>query len=311
MVNLDYLPRPFPRFVTFSLLWSSVASRQACRGAFGLLKEGKYVSLPITPVSSDIRGQFIFLGTGTSVGVPVIGCGCGVCTSPNPRNQRTRCAVAIGLPAGNVLIDTPPDLRTQLLREGIGVVHAVLFTHEHADHLFGLDDLRIMQFHLGGPVPLYCEGQVEARIRHSFDYAFKGNTTHAGAVPQLVFHRIGLEPIDVLGRQFIPIRLHHGPNFRVLGFRIGRIAYCTDTDHIPEESWPLLENLDVFVVGALRKRRHATHFSLPQAVEAAQRVGARRTYFTHVSHELEYDQTNASLPDGMELAYDGLRIPLT
>ncbi|MEQ8789410.1 MAG: MBL fold metallo-hydrolase [Pirellulaceae bacterium] len=262
--------------------------------------------------TTQITGQLIVLGSGTSVGVPVIGCGCSVCRSSDPRNARTRCAVVLGLPEGNLLIDTPPDLRLQLLRERLGVVHSVLYTHEHADHVFGLDDLRLFQFYLGGPVPLYCEHQVEQRIRHSFDYAFSNREqTHQGAAPQLEFHRIGLEPFSVLGTRVVPIRLRHGPKFEVLGFRIGNVAYCTDTNFIPPESRPLLEGLDVLILDALRPTPHVTHFGLDEAVEAAREIGARRTYFTHCSHELDYTATNGQLPDGMELAYDGLRVPLT
>ena len=156
--------------------------------------------MPFRPATRDISGQMIFLGTGTSVGVPTIGCDCAVCTSDDPHNNRTRCSVILGLPEGNLLIDTPPDLRQQLLREGIGLVHAVVYTHAHADHLFGLDDLRLMQFYLGGPVPLYCEPPVEERIRKSYDYAF-GNADHlhTGAVPKLKPFTIGLEPFEVLG----------------------------------------------------------------------------------------------------------------
>src|SRR5688500_10937864 len=161
--------------------------------------------VPHELLTSDIRGQMILLGTGTSVGVPAIGCGCHVCRSNDPRNNRTRCSAILGLPGGNLLIDTSPDLRHQLLREQIGIVHAVLYTHEHADHVFGLDDLRLMQFHLGGPVPLYCEARVENRIRKSFDYAFKPPVEqHAGAVPQLVFRRIDSEPFEVLGARVTP-----------------------------------------------------------------------------------------------------------
>jgi len=254
----------------------------------------------------------ILLGTGTSVGVPMIGCGCGVCTSEDPRNRRLRCSVVAGLPEGNLLIDTTPDLRFQLLRERLGVVHVVLFTHEHADHLMGLDDLRLFQFYLDHPVPVYCEANVERRIRHSFDYAFcDEQPTHAGAAPSLVLHRITTEPFFVLGERIVPIRLQHGPRFQTLGFRIGNVAYCTDASHVPQENLSLLGGLDVLILGALRRRPHATHFSLDQAVALAQKLGPKRTYFTHVSHEMEYGATNAALPPGMELAYDGLRIPLT
>jgi phosphoribosyl 1,2-cyclic phosphate phosphodiesterase len=254
----------------------------------------------------------ILLGTGTSVGVPAIGCGCAVCTNTNPRNQRTRCAAVLGLERGNLLIDTPPDLRLQLLRERIGIIHAVIYTHDHVDHLYGLDDLRLFPFYLNGPMPLYCEPFVEHRIRRAFDYAFSDHEpTHVGAAPHLELHSIDTEPFTVLGERIVPIRLLHGPRFRVLGFRIGNIAYCTDTNEIPAESWPLLEGLDVLILDALRNRPHATHFSLDEAIETAQKVRPRRTLFTHISHELEYEATNAALPPSMELAYDGQRIPLT
>lgn len=264
------------------------------------------------PVSRDIRGQMILLGTGTSVGIPVIGCGCPVCRSSHPRNRRTRCSAIFGLPGGNVLIDTPPDLHSQLVREAIGLVHAVVYTHEHADHIFGMDDLRLFPFYLGHAVPVYCEATVEQRLRVCFDYAFADiQHTHAGAVPQLEFRRIGEAPFDVLGTPFLPIRLQHGPRFTVLGFRVGRVAYCTDTNAIPESSQALLQDLDVLVLDALRPAPHPTHFSLDEAVAVAERLRPRQTYFTHVSCRLDYETTNARLPRGMELAYDGLSIPLT
>ncbi|QDU88165.1 Phosphoribosyl 1,2-cyclic phosphodiesterase [Pirellulimonas nuda] len=262
--------------------------------------------------TSDISGELILLGTGTSVGVPTIGCGCPVCTSDDPKNNRTRTSAILGLPGGNLLIDTSPDLRQQLLREKIGLVHAVLYTHEHADHVFGLDDLRLMQFYLKGPVPLFCEERVEQRIRTSFDYAFKElPNMHAGAAPKLAFRRIGLDPFDALGAKVTPIRLEHGPNFQTLGFRIGGVAYCTDVSFISEQSMDLLQGLDVLILDALRPEGHSTHFSLDQAVDVATRLAPRRTFFTHMAHGLDYESTNAILPSGMALGYDGLRIPLS
>jgi phosphoribosyl 1,2-cyclic phosphate phosphodiesterase len=261
--------------------------------------------------TTDIRGQLILLGTGTSVGVPSIGCPCEVCASTDPRDKRTRCAALVGLPEGNLLIDTPPDLRQQLLRERVGIVHAVLFTHEHADHIFGLDDLRLFPFYLGHPVPLYCEPLVEERIRKSFDYAFSDlEQTHAGAAPQLQFHTIGRDRFELLGAAIQPLRLKHGPRFDVLGFRIGNVAYCTDTNGIPPESMARLEGLDVLVIDALRIRPHVTHFSLDEAIEVARQLKPRRTIFTHLCHDLGHARTNALLPAGMELGYDGMRIPL-
>ncbi len=259
---------------------------------------------------ADLTGQLVLLGTGTSVGVPMIGCRCPTCTSPDPRNKRLRCALVVGLPGGHLLIDTPPDLRTQLLRENIGLIQATLFTHDHADHVFGLDDLRVFPHYLGTPMPIYCEAQVEERIRKSFDYAFTEETkTYAGGVPQIEFRPITTEPFEVLGQRIVPIRLHHG-RFRVLGFRIGNVAYCTDTNEIPAEIWPLLEGLDTLIIDALRQQPHVSHFSLDESIAVAERLRPRQTLFTHLSHDLEHVATNARLPAGMSLAYDGLRVPL-
>ena len=184
------------------------------------------------------------------------------------------------------------------MREKIGIVHATLFTHDHADHVFGLDDLRLFPYYLGHSMPVYCEEQVEARIRKSFDYAFAEEAkNYGGGVPQIEFRRITTEPFEMLSQRIMPIRLEHG-KFRVLGFRFGNIAYCTDTNDIPPESWPLLEGLDVLVLDALRHKPHPTHFSLDEAVEVARRVGARRTCFTHMSHDLEHEATNAVVARG-------------
>lgn len=268
--------------------------------------------MPHDLFTTDIRGKLILLGTGTSVGVPAIGCGCEVCRSDDPRDKRTRCAAIVGMPQGNLLIDTPPDLRQQLLREKIGVVHAVLYTHEHADHVFGLDDLRLFPFYIGGPVPLYCESRVEDRIRRSFDYAFRDEEpTHTGARPQLSLRSISLEPFEILGGWVTPIRLLHGPRFEVLGFRIGNVAYCTDVKRIPMESMSRLRSLDVLVLDALRIRPHVTHLCLEEAIEIVQELKPKRAIFTHISHDLSHAKTNALLPAGMELGYDGQRIPLT
>jgi phosphoribosyl 1,2-cyclic phosphate phosphodiesterase len=274
---------------------------------------GQPASEPFTDSAAPgtaVRGQLVFLGTGTSVGVPVVGCGCPTCLSTDPRNQRTRCSLVIGLPEGNLLIDTTPDLRTQLLREQIGIIHATLFTHDHADHLFGLDDLRIFPHYLGHSMPVYCEEHVEARIRRSFDYAFVEEVqAYAGGVPQIDFRRIDLQPFSVLGVTIIPLRLWHG-RFRVLGFRFGNVAYCTDTNRIPEESLELLQGLDVLILDALRPRPHPTHFSLDEAIAVAERLNPRRTLFTHMSHEIDHQWAEKHLPRGMELACDGLRVPL-
>lgn len=262
------------------------------------------------PTGESVKRELILLGTGTSVGVPVIGCDCDVCGSSNPRNHRTRTGVFVPAADGNFLIDTSPELRIQLLREDVRMVHAAIFTHSHADHIFGLDDLRIFGHYLDAPVQLFCEGNVEQQIRESFSYAFAKQhpAAHKFAIPKLEFQRLSIDPFELLGQRVIPIRLMHG-RLPILGFRIGDVAFCTDVSEIPEESWAKLENLDVLVIDALRDRPHPTHFSVPQALAAVERLRPRQTYFTHISHWLEHEETNARLPANVELAYDGLRIP--
>jgi phosphoribosyl 1,2-cyclic phosphate phosphodiesterase len=251
---------------------------------------------------------FTFLGTGTSMGVPMLGCDCHVCTSKNPKNHRYRCSVLLGTPAGNILIDTTPEMRLQLLRENVKLVHAVVYTHYHVDHLFGLDDARIFPVKLNGPLPIYCTDEVEEVIRQAFAYVFAPGSEDVpiGMLPRLQLHRIDERPFEVLGQSFTPIPLLHG-KFNVLGFRVGNVAYCTDVSSIPERSWPLLEGLDVFVIDALRPGKpHPAHFSLDQAVEAIARVNPRRAYLTHMAHTMEYDELMRTLPAGIEPAYDGL-----
>ena len=195
----------------------------------------------------------IVLGCGTSVGVPMIGCHCRVCRSINPKNHRSRSSILLKLPAGNVLIDTTPEMRLQLIREKIDLVHAVLYTHYHADHLFGLDDVRLFPKRLGGPLPLYCTTDTEAVIRQTFSYAFTDRAALAppGFIPQLVFRPIDANPFSVLGERIVPIPMRHS-HFDVFGFRIGDVAYCTDVNDIPESSLRRLEGLDAL-------SRHCCH----------------------------------------------------
>jgi phosphoribosyl 1,2-cyclic phosphate phosphodiesterase len=251
---------------------------------------------------------FTFLGTGTSVGVPMVGCECDVCRSSDPRNHRFRCSVLIGTPAGNILVDTSPELRLQLLRSGTRIVHAVLFTHYHADHLFGLDDLRPIPRLLGGPVPLYCTAEVEEKIRLSFAYAFAepGATVPGGYLPQLAFRRITEEPFTVLSERVVPIPLLHA-QFDVFGFRLGDVAYCTDVNAIPERSWPLLEGLQVLVLDALRFKPHYAHFTLNEALAVIERLKPRQAYLTHMAHEIDHATVSRQLPAHVALAYDGLQ----
>ncbi len=268
--------------------------------------------MPQQLVTTDIQGKLILLGTGTSVGVPVIGCGCDVCQGGDPKNQRTRTSAIIGLPEGNLLIDTSPELRLQLLRVGVGVVHAVFYTHGHADHIFGLDDLRLFPFIIGGPVPLYCRPEVEARIKHSFDYAFSdAPETHAGSRPKLVFSRADSEPLQILGATVTPIQLCHGHKTIVLGLRIGNVAYCTDVSEIAPESLELLQGLDVLVIDALRYTRHPTHFSVDEALEIVEKTKPKRAILTHMSHDIDYQTASRELPSGVEPGYDAMVIPLT
>ena len=254
--------------------------------------------------------RLTILGSGTSTGVPVIGCECAVCRSDDPRNQRTRSSVLVRLPAGSLLIDTSPEMRLQLVRERVGIVHAIAYTHHHVDHLFGLDDARMFPHKLGGPVPVYCELEVEETIRRVFHYAFEERTRSfpSGGVPQLTFERIEpYVPFTVLGQSILPIRLDHG-RFRVLGFRIGDLAYCTDVSSIPEATWPHLQGLDTLILDALRPEPHPTHFNLEQALAVIERLQPKRAYLTHLSHSFDHEATGATLPPRVALAYDGLTL---
>jgi phosphoribosyl 1,2-cyclic phosphate phosphodiesterase len=255
-----------------------------------------------------LNRQLIFLGTGTSVGVPLLGCDCDVCRSTNPKNHRYRCSVLLQSPEGNLLIDTTPELRLQLLRERIHNVQAVLYTHYHADHLFGLDDVRPLCRFLDGPMPLYCTSEVEDKIRQAYAYAFPSSQEAAftGYIPRLCFKRISEDPFRLLGMEITPIPLLHG-RFNVFGFRVGNMAYCTDVSRIPERSWKLLEDLDVLTLDALRYKPHPAHFSLEQALEAIAWLKPKRAYLTHMTHDFDHDTVNRQLPPNVELAYDGLR----
>ncbi len=253
---------------------------------------------------------FTFLGTGTSVGVPMIGCECAVCTSKDPRNQRYRCSVLIRAPQGNILIDTGPELRLQLLRAKVNIVHAVLYTHAHADHMYGLDDLRPIPRLLGGPVPLYCTTEVERKLRQAFAYAFspEAEVLPMGYLPKLTFRTITEGPFTVVDERVTPIPLEHA-HFSVFGFRIADVAYCTDVGKIPRQSMNRLEGLEVLILDALRIRPHPAHFCLDEALEVIERLQPKKAYLTHMSHDLEHEATTKLLPPNVELAYDGLCFP--
>lgn len=248
--------------------------------------------------------RLTILGSGTSHGVPMIGCECAVCTSDDPRDQRTRASALFSYDGHNILIDTSPELRLQCIAAGVRHLDAIFYTHFHADHIVGLDDVRRFNWLQGGPVALYGDEATLSRLRQMFAYAFVADPAYPSARPEVQPVRLD-GPVELFGRRIIPIPLRHGP-LRVLGFRVGDIAYCTDCNGIPDESRPLLEGLDVLVLDAVRRKPHAMHFSLEQAVAEARRIGARRTFFTHIAHGLKHAETNAELPAGMELAYDGL-----
>jgi phosphoribosyl 1,2-cyclic phosphate phosphodiesterase len=249
---------------------------------------------------------FVFLGTGTSVGVPMIGCDCRVCRSENPKNHRYRSSALIHTPTGTILIDTGPELRLQLIREHVHLVHAVLYTHYHVDHLYGLDDLRLVAKYLNGPIPLYCTEEVEKVVRQTFSYAFTEDAAPIGFVPKLYFRRIESQPFEVLDQTVTPIPLLHS-SFNVFGFRFGDLAYCTDVSEIPEASWPLLDGVKTLIIDALRYKSHPAHMGLNDALEVIERVNPDRAYLTHMSHEFDYEVLPNSLPGGVAMAYDGLR----
>lgn len=254
--------------------------------------------------------EFLLLGTGTSVGVPAIGCQCKVCTSTDPKLHRTRASALITAPAGRILIDTGPDLRQQFIREGLSHADAILLTHHHADHIFGLDDVRVFShYRAEEPLPLYCEPEVEEVIRRAYRYVFDAGTyLHSKtAVPSIEFRRIDRPTCRILNEELVPIPLKHGPT-DVLGFRWQNVAYCTDVHQIPAESWPLLEGLDVLILDALRLTPHPTHLSLYEALEVIERLTPKRAYLTHISCRLDPDVAREHLPAHVELAYDGLRI---
>lgn len=254
--------------------------------------------------------RITFLGTGTSQGIPMIGCTCGVCRSSAPEDKRFRASIVVTHDDGTqVLVDTTPDLRSQALAWQLTRVDAVVYTHSHADHIFGLDELRrFIALRGGGTLTVHGDAHTLDELRRIFAYAFHSPAELGGGVPRLRPAVVD-GPFDVEGTPWIPVPILHGRRV-IHGYRIGAFAYLTDCSAIPDASWALLEGLDLLVVGALRDRAHPTHFSLPEAIDAARRIGAARTLFTHMCHDLGHAETNARLPAGMSLAYDGLSVTL-
>jgi len=247
--------------------------------------------------------KVILLGTGTSHGVPMIACDCSVCTSSDPKDKRTRPSIVVQYNDRTILIDTSPDIRSQCLANDIRRVDTILYTHHHADHVTGLDDVRIFNALQHAALPCYASADTLRRIGKMFSYAFVDDPDYPSHKPRLDTHIIE-GPLELFGKIVIPLRLLHG-KLPILGFRFDDFAYCTDCSEIPDKSFGLLENLDVLILDGLRRRPHPTHFNIEQAVEVARQIGARQTFFTHIAHELGHQQTNAELPLNMALGYDG------
>ena len=257
-----------------------------------------------------MQAELTFLGTGTSVGVPTVGCRCAVCHSTDPHDRRLRPSAMLRWPGKDreqvVIIDTGPDFREQALRHRLEHVDAVLYTHCHADHIFGMEDLRPISFTAfreKGPIPLYASDQTAAVLRRVYDYTFAPDATYPNRA------RVEILPLEagamIDGFRFTPVPVMHG-EMLIHGLRVGKVAYLTDVSAIPEPSFELLHGLDHLVISALRHKPHATHATVAQATAWAQRIGASHTWFTHISHDLAHEATNRSLPPGLALAYDGL-----
>ncbi len=256
--------------------------------------------------------QITFLGTGTSHGIPVIGCDCAVCHSQDPRDKRTRCSVHIKTPECSWVIDTGPEFRTQCLREKIAYLDAIFYTHPHTDHVMGFDDVRRFCEFRGGSIPIYGSQATLEAIATSFHFAFSKKNPPPGYVlpePMVIDG-----PLDLQSTTIVPVPIQHG-QMTCTGYlfvREGRkrFAYLTDCNSVPESSLELIDGVDTLVIDALRYRSHPTHMTIDQSLEVAKKVGARRTWFTHLCHEIPHSTTSESLPDGVDLAHDGLKLSL-
>jgi phosphoribosyl 1,2-cyclic phosphate phosphodiesterase len=253
-----------------------------------------------------MKATLTVLGSGTSMGVPTIGCGCAVCHSSDPRDRRTRPSVLIEYGGRAVLIDTTPDFREQAIRENICRLDAVLYTHTHADHLLGIDDVRPISFlHKPGRLPLYAHPDAAEFIRNMFRYIFDANYKFGG-LPQ-----VELKPLDGLlqlfGATFEPITLIHG-DAKIYGFRFGSAAYLTDHSDIPESSMDKLQGLDILFLDALRYKPHPTHSTVEHSLQTVEQLKPRRAFFTHICHDLPHEETNAALPENVKLSYDGMKL---
>lgn len=248
------------------------------------------------------------LGSGTSVGVPTIGCHCSVCTSDDPRDKRLRPSILITYDRHNILIDTTPDFRTQALRARMDHLDAVLFTHAHADHIMGLDDVRPFNYRRRTQIPIFAAENTMTAIRRCFQYVFDGVKKESN-IPQLEARLIDGSPFNLFGLEFLPIPILHGRD-TIYGFRFGDAAYLTDHSEIPESSMDKLRNLDVLFLDALRYKPHPTHSTVDRSVRTVEQLSPRRAYFTHICHDLEHERAESLLPPHIRLAYDGLEIEI-
>jgi phosphoribosyl 1,2-cyclic phosphate phosphodiesterase len=253
------------------------------------------------------------LGSGTSKGIPIIGCRCRTCLSQNPKDKRLRVSVFLEIRESSkkldLLIDTSPDFRQQMLVNNITNIDAVLYTHHHFDHIMGLDDISQINYLRKKAVDIYANEATMQAIQRSFSYIWDKNTFRGGGIPSLKTNIITLDKFDIEGVEITPIEYYHGPT-PVWGFRIGNFAYLTDCSFIPEEGYSKLRGLEVLIIDALRYTPHVTHFNFEQAIEASQKTGAKQTYFTHMTHDILHDEDDSKLPHGINLAYDGLTIEI-
>ena len=256
-------------------------------------------------MSTPVAVKLVVLGSGTSMGVPTIGCGCPVCRSEDPRDKRTRPSALVQYNGRNVVIDTTPDFRAQALRAEMTRLDAVLFTHAHADHILGLDDVRPFNFQQKTDIPIYGSRSTIETIQRMFRYIFDGSYPFGGT-PSVTVHVIE-GPLELFGLVFTPVPVIHG-NMEVLGFKFGRAAYLTDFSLIPESSLPLLEDLDILFLDALRYTPHPTHCTVGQALAYVERLRPQRAFFTHICHDLAHEKTNAKLPPHVRLSYDGMEL---
>ncbi|MGH9488041.1 MAG: MBL fold metallo-hydrolase [Terriglobales bacterium] len=252
-------------------------------------------------------GTLTVLGSGTSTGVPTLGCRCPVCNSSDPRDQRLRPSIWLSYGGHQVVIDTTPDFRQQALRAALPALDALLFTHSHADHIMGMDDIRPFNFGRPDPLPIFASPATLADLRRVYRYVFEANYT-ASAIPRVAEHEI-TAPVELFGARFEPVPVLHG-RLPVLGFRFGDNAYITDVSEIPPASMERLGDLDLLILDALRLRPHPTHSHLDHSLQWVEQLRPRRTYFTHIAHELPHAVTEARLPEGVHLAYDGLQLEI-